>query len=192
MRQTWGFTALTEPPSLKCVHLSPLSTHLSIWSLIIIFSHEVQWREHLHLSCTHSRCCTLTRTYWPILTHMHVCAPETQQIMLWLWVGKCVCGGGIEMKTQTGWLLLPLLRSKSISSAVPSLACDVSYRSGQSFLLCSVYVNWRRARWRRLELRHDCPSSLLVGDAPLPGGQHVVEGVSADAGPGKANQRTIK
>ncbi len=38
----------------------------------------------------------------------------------------------------------------------------------------------------------DCPSSLLVGDASLPGGQHVVEGVSADAGPGEeeANQRT--
>ena len=43
-----------------------------------------------------------------------------------------------------------------------------------------------------LEVVHgeDCPSSLLVGDASLPGGQHVVEGVSANAGPGEANQRT--
>lgn len=33
-------------------------------------------------------------------------------------------------------------------------------------------------------------SSFLAGDASLPGGQHVVEGVSADAGPaGGANQR---
>lgn len=39
--------------------------------------------------------------------------------------------------------------------------------------------------------RKDCPSSLLVSDASLPGGQHVVEGVSANAGPGEgANQRT--
>lgn len=38
--------------------------------------------------------------------------------------------------------------------------------------------------------RADCACSLLVGDAPLPGGQHVIEGVSADAGPGEANQST--
>lgn len=37
----------------------------------------------------------------------------------------------------------------------------------------------------------DRPFSFLVCDASLPGGQHVVEGISADAGPGEgANQRT--
>lgn len=38
-------------------------------------------------------------------------------------------------------------------------------------------------------LRRSSPSSLLVGDASLPGGQHVVEGVSADAGPGRRRRR---
>ena len=32
------------------------------------------------------------------------------------------------------------------------------------------------------------PSSFLVGDPPLPCGQHVVERISADAGPGETNQ----
>lgn len=38
--------------------------------------------------------------------------------------------------------------------------------------------------------REDPPASFLVGDASLPGGQHVVEGVSANAGPGEeVNQK---
>lgn len=30
-----------------------------------------------------------------------------------------------------------------------------------------------------------CSSSFLVGDSPLSGGQHIVEGVSANASPGE-------
>lgn len=70
---------------------------------------------------------------------------------------------------------------------------DSHVRGEPSFAVCGLCVHERRERerdgvgggWE------DCPSSLLVSDASLPGGQHVVEGISADAGPGEeANQRT--
>ena len=49
----------------------------------------------------------------------------------------------------------------------------------------------KERKMEAMEGWEDCPSSLLVGDASLPGCQHVVEGISANAGPGEeANQRT--
>lgn len=84
----------------------------------------------------------------------------------------------------------------SWSPAVPSVACDVLPATAEEVWLpvhavisevkqlsdVQFMCSWTEGVkdggfWRltRLSL------SLLVGDAPLPGGQHVVEGVSANA-----------
>lgn len=68
----------------------------------------------------------------------------------------------------------------------------------QGFLQCRLSVHERKRGEKEMEMEmvevgEDCPSSFLVGDASLPGGQHVVERISADAGPGEekeANHRT--
>lgn len=58
-----------------------------------------------------------------------------------------------------------------------------SYLRCKLVMLCVHYAVTERCRG--LEVEMIVPSSLLVGDSPLSGGQHIVEGVSANASPGE-------
>lgn len=103
-------------------------------------------------------------------------------------------------RTQTGWFNWFLHYSRDLYVEIymfpsliecPGLSSGLQFHKWTSLAPCHLCLHEPKER----NMEHfgawlDCLSSLLVGDAPLPGGQHVVEGVPANACPGEASQRT--
>lgn len=132
---------------------------------------------------------------------MHACAPRTWQLCFR--EKSCDHGGG--MRGGTSLLVGRSLcaREKFVYLSFPPRAPLSHKRTpladslGEKlrFFTTEVFVTGGREGQEGgaggMRDREDAPSSFLVCDAPLPGGQHVVEGISADACPGEeANQRT--